>query len=211
MTPGGMAIGIAHWDGEGWTSFGQGLSDTHYLSYVNAFAAWNGKLAIGGRLAHRQSTPLPSVDLRIWDGDRMETLERRVSALKTPNIDALVAYRGDLVAARTFTEVSGVPAPYLARWDGAAWHALATDLDAPASGTLTFRFTLPEDGRFRLTIHDVRGGLVASLAGSTEAAGAQILGWDGRDGRGRPVPSGVYWARLEFAGQVRGRTLVLIR
>lgn len=33
---------------------------------------------------------------------------------------------GDLLVAGAFTQVSGVPARHLARWDGAAWHAFTT-------------------------------------------------------------------------------------
>ncbi len=35
--------------------------------------------------------------------------------------------------------------------------------------------------------------------------------WDGRDGGGERVPSGVYFARLEFAGRVEARKIVLSR
>jgi flagellar hook assembly protein FlgD len=35
--------------------------------------------------------------------------------------------------------------------------------------------------------------------------------WDGRDSSGRPVGSGVYLYRLSAGGEVRSRTMVLIK
>jgi hypothetical protein len=54
------------------------------------------------------------------------------------------------------------------------------------------RFLMPHPGRVSLSIHDVRGRLVRTLAASFPEPGAAFLDWDGRDARGGRVPSGVY-------------------
>jgi hypothetical protein len=72
------------------------------------------------------------------------------------------------------------------------------------------RFALPERGRVRLAIYDVSGRRVAELADGMRDAGVQVLTWDGSTG-GQRLPSGVYFARLEFAGRVEARKVVLTR
>jgi len=74
--------------------------------------------------------------------------------------------------------------------------ALAAPSPNPASGDVTLRFTLPEAGDARLTLHDVAGREVARLAAGAHAAGAHTARWNGRDAGGRIAPPGVYLARL---------------
>jgi hypothetical protein len=62
----------------------------------------------------------------------------------------------------------------------------------PARGEVRLRFTLPVAGRATLTIHDVRGRLVARLVDGEFAAGAHEATWSGHG-----VVPGVYLARLE--------------
>jgi hypothetical protein len=72
-------------------------------------------------------------------------------------------------------------------------------------------FVLGAAAHARLTLHDARGRLVAVLADAVREAGRHTAVWDGTDTRGRPAPSGVYFARLQVAGETRVRRLVLAR
>jgi flagellar hook assembly protein FlgD len=69
-------------------------------------------------------------------------------------------------------------------------------------------YVLTTAGPMRLTIHDVMGRRVASLADRTEEAGAHSATWEGRDARGSRAPAGVYWARLESAGEAVASKIV---
>ena len=71
--------------------------------------------------------------------------------------------------------------------------------------------TLPERARVRLDIHDVRGRRVARLLDSEREAGRLSVVWNGRDGDGRPLPSGVYFARLSAGERVDSHKLVLVK
>jgi serine protease AprX len=62
-----------------------------------------------------------------------------------------------------------------------------------------------------LEIFDVRGARVATLAEGIESPGEYTARWNGRNDRGDPVASGVYFYRLRASGQVLTRKLVLIR
>ena len=62
-----------------------------------------------------------------------------------------------------------------------------------------------------LEIFDVRGARVVTLAEGIESPGEYTARWNGRNDRGDPVASGVYFYRLRASGQVLTRKLVLIR
>jgi hypothetical protein len=70
-------------------------------------------------------------------------------------------------------------------------------------------YTLPAAGEVRLTVVDVAGRLRAVLADGSQIRGRHTARWDARDGAGNALPAGVYFARLEVAGQVSSRKLVI--
>jgi subtilisin family serine protease len=80
----------------------------------------------------------------------------------------------------------------------------------PAGGPVEIRFQLPAAGRFTLSIFDVRGRRVRTLADGSLDAGPHRLLWDGCDDRGDPAPGGVYFSRLTGAGIERTSKVVLI-
>jgi len=75
------------------------------------------------------------------------------------------------------------------------------------------RFSLPGKGirRVRLEILDVRGRRVRTLVDEERAPGLHHVRWDGRDGAGRRVASGVYLVILEADGARRSRKILLLR
>ncbi len=82
----------------------------------------------------------------------------------------------------------------------------------PFNPRTTLAFTLPRDGRVRLTIHDLAGRRVRVLANGPLTAGRHEIVWDGTDDTGRAVPSGTYLARLEGEGIASAtRKLALVR
>jgi subtilisin family serine protease len=85
------------------------------------------------------------------------------------------------------------------------WLSIAPN---PASAAVQLAFTLPRAGEARLTILDPAGRIVRDDGPRSSSAGGQVRSWDGRDARGRPAASGVYFARLEFEGQSLARRIV---
>jgi len=75
----------------------------------------------------------------------------------------------------------------------------------------TIAFDLPRPAAVRLRVFDTQGRQVATLADRAFGAGRRAVNWNGRDDLGRPLDSGVYFYRLEVAGEVRTRALVLQR
>lgn len=82
---------------------------------------------------------------------------------------------------------------------------------SPFNPKTTIRYTLPAKGRVIIAIYDARGLRVAMLLDEEKSAGAYTVPWDGRDQDGDGVSSGVYFARMEFGGEVRAYKLVLLK
>ena len=73
-------------------------------------------------------------------------------------------------------------------------------------------YSLTADERVNLRIYDVSGRLVrALLEGSHTAAGSHVATWDGRDDRGRSLPSGTYMYRLEVGSFSDTKRIELVR
>ena len=81
----------------------------------------------------------------------------------------------------------------------------------PFNPSTTFRFSLAHEGEAELTVIDARGRLVRELVNGVYPAGDHDITWDGRDSRGRPVPSGVYFYRLRAAGLQYTRAATLVK
>ncbi|MFH2051793.1 MAG: choice-of-anchor D domain-containing protein [bacterium] len=80
----------------------------------------------------------------------------------------------------------------------------------PFNPQTTVPFIMAEPGHARLVVYDLAGRLVKVLLDETVPAGLQEKVWLGRNARGRPVPSGVYYLRLDAAGRVdMGKTMLL--
>jgi hypothetical protein len=82
----------------------------------------------------------------------------------------------------------------------------------PARNGTRFRFALPAAAadRTSLTLVDASGRRVRAFSGPF-AAGVNEVAWDGLDGNGRPVRSGLYFYDLDAAGTRLSRRLVVVR
>jgi FlgD Ig-like domain len=82
----------------------------------------------------------------------------------------------------------------------------------PVRGEAKIGFSLPVPSNVSLELFDVSGRLVrALLGGQVRPAGRHETVWDGRDGSGQTVQSGVYLLRLEAGGRTDTRRMVLLR
>jgi hypothetical protein len=81
----------------------------------------------------------------------------------------------------------------------------------PAVDGTRLRYSLPFASLVRLDVLDVAGRRVAVLARQVEGPGAHSASWDGRDASGSRVSAGLYFVRLEAAGQVLSQRIALDR
>ncbi|NBB85872.1 MAG: PQQ-binding-like beta-propeller repeat protein [Bacteroidetes bacterium] len=106
--------------------------------------------------------------------------------------------------------------------DFAAHHAEGASLDAyvnalhpnapnPFAESTTIRYELRTPGRAVVAIYNLLGQRVRTLVDTRKEAGRHVVSWDGRDARGRPVASGVYFSRLRAGSYEAIQKLTLVR
>ena len=81
----------------------------------------------------------------------------------------------------------------------------------PFNPTTTIHFDLPARTDVRLSVYEISGRRVATLASGSMEAGSHQIVWTGRDDHGRPVSSGVYFYRLEAGEKALTKKMVLLK
>ncbi len=81
----------------------------------------------------------------------------------------------------------------------------------PFAQVTRLSFAVPARTEARLTVLDVTGRAIRTLVDGSVEAGRNSVEWDGRDSQGRSVTSGVYFFRIEAAGDVRTIKGTLLR
>ncbi len=81
----------------------------------------------------------------------------------------------------------------------------------PFNPLINLRFGLVMAGRTKVDVFDVRGRRVVQLLDESLAAGHHQIAWQGRDGAGRGVASGVYFVKVEGPDGVLTRRVMLVR
>ncbi len=89
--------------------------------------------------------------------------------------------------------------------------ALLPNYPNPFNPGTTIRYDLSSAQQVRLSVYDVRGGLVKSLSESVETAGVHEVSWQGKDNQGQDVASGIYFVRLQGENQVATRKVILLK
>lgn len=81
----------------------------------------------------------------------------------------------------------------------------------PSVGRSELVYHLAQESRVEIVVYDLAGREVRSLVSSRREAGRHSVIWDGRDGSGREVASGVYLARISASGESATHRMVLVR
>ena len=82
----------------------------------------------------------------------------------------------------------------------------------PFRSELALLYTVPSPGAVvTLELYDITGRLVMSVVDRFHDGGAYQVVWNGKDGRGHAVASGVYFCRTSIGEWGDARKLVLIR
>ncbi len=89
--------------------------------------------------------------------------------------------------------------------------ALRQNYPNPFNPVTVISFFSPATGRAVLRVYDVKGALVKTLLDDVVAAGEVSVRWDGKDGNGRRMTSGVYFYELRIGNERVSRKMVLLR
>lgn len=147
--------------------------------------------------------------LRLADGTAEDLeFELRFFPLAPESGDRLTVEGAELVAGdgSVLTPAAALPATELGS-PGSPPAAIALSASRPNPFHERTRFTvsLPRAARLQLTVHDVAGRLVASLASGTWPAGRHEFEW-----RGAGVRDGLYFVRLTVEGRTWSTRAVLM-
>jgi hypothetical protein len=141
---------IARWDGQTWNSVGGGVSGAFFLGPTAVFsmAEYQGDLIVGGNFTMAGSTPANCIAR--WDGTQWFPLGSGMAGPNNPPpiVVALTVYNGELIAGGYFTSAGGVPATYVARWNGTSWLALGTGMNGAVWGLGVYNNLLIAVGQF---------------------------------------------------------------
>ncbi len=81
----------------------------------------------------------------------------------------------------------------------------------PTQHATNIIFSLPQPGAAALVVFDVSGRRVRSLVNGPQESGFHVVAFDGRNDAGSPLPSGIYFYRLEASGKQITNKLTLTR
>lgn len=89
--------------------------------------------------------------------------------------------------------------------------ALGQNYPNPFNPSTVIDFSLPAPARVEVRIFNILGQLVRVLLDQDLPAGSHQVTWDGIDGRGKSVATGVYFYRLETAGHAASKKMVVLK
>jgi flagellar hook assembly protein FlgD len=89
--------------------------------------------------------------------------------------------------------------------------ALEQNYPNPFNPTTQISFSLVSPHKVRLSVYNVLGESIATLADGDYPAGEFTVTWDGHSHNGNQVASGVYFYRLEAGGQSLTRKMMLVK
>ena len=89
--------------------------------------------------------------------------------------------------------------------------ALGPNYPNPFNPATTIQYALRHAAEVRLTIHNVLGQVVRTLAAESQQAGRYAVPWDGRDDHGQPLSAGIYFYRLQAGSVAAVEKMVLLK
>ena len=197
----GTAEGLSRFDGIAWESFfvSDGLPDNH----ITAIAAdsrdvvWigtvNGAASFDGSVWTRYST----VD-GLSDGEVTDIfVDSNDDVLFLSRHGFSVLHRNDVAVERHRGHPAGI--------------SITGAYPNPFNPFTVIQFSFPADEKADLSVYNIAGQRISTLASREFTAGIHRVAWDGTDNEGRMLSSGVYFVRLEAGGQFVSRKVTLLR
>lgn len=198
------AFGTEYVDGSNCTSAGDLLCDTPADPQLGSSTVDTNTCQYTGSAVDPQGDP--------YAPDATQLLSYSLKHCRdTISPEGLAKAQGVLINDRSNLITNPVDAPAPADAAPATRFALSAPRPNPSTGMTELRLTLPSPARVDVTVFDVRGSRVRTVAHGPFAAGSHAVGWDGRDSNGRPAAPGIYFARAAANGERVTRKIQLVR
>jgi len=88
---------------------------------------------------------------------------------------------------------------------------LYQNIPNPFNPSTAIRYELDRRTRVSLAVYDVQGRLVRQLVSAVKGPGVFTVIWDGRNQKGMPVSTGVYFYRLVAEGKQKTRKMAVLK
>ncbi|HEX5221291.1 MAG TPA: hypothetical protein VFZ59_17135 [Verrucomicrobiae bacterium] len=174
------ATGIAKWNGSAWSPLGTGLGGG--FPEATVLAPFGNDLYVGGFF--NSAGGVSAYKIAKWNGSAWSALGSGVALASGPGSGAvygLAVSEGQLYVGGSFITAGGVPANYIAKWNGSAWSSLGSGMSARV-------LTLTVSGG------DIYAAGEFPFAGGTNAS--RIAKWNGS--AWSPLGSGLDWGDVFF-------------
>lgn len=89
--------------------------------------------------------------------------------------------------------------------------SLSQNYPNPFNPATTISFTLEEPAHTVISIFNIMGQKIVTLVDEDKAAGEHSVVWDGRNGAGTPVSSGVYFYAIQSGDRFESKKMILLR
>ena len=168
--------------------------------HVEGVATDSAGIAADGSFRFRS---LPGGSYRVWisaAGEELVGTSREIKLASSDSPEVNMGVAADLRAV----------GPSLPR---AATVQLAQNSPNPFNPSTTISFSVGGEQPLlaHLAVYDIRGALVCMLLNELVEPGTRRLEWNGHDGHGRQLSSGVYFLRLNAGTQSRVRKMILLK
>jgi hypothetical protein len=88
---------------------------------------------------------------------------------------------------------------------------LSQNAPNPFAGETMIKFSVPRGMQVSLSVYDVSGRLVRTVADGAVDAGEHIISWDGKDSQSRDVGPGIYFVRMSTPERSFQKKMVLLK
>jgi hypothetical protein len=152
----------------------------------------------------------------VGDKDVVPSSDLGVAMFKVAGSDSLLLGDDDFfpviadVALMDGTEASMTASKILGSKKQMA-NCLTQNFPNPCNPNTTIPYSIKGGGRVTLTIYDVAGRMVRRLVDEKAVPGLYRAAWDGTNGNGNQVASGVYFCKLVTGEYVSTKKLVMVK
>ncbi|MGQ9927994.1 MAG: hypothetical protein ACUVS4_14120, partial [Chloroflexaceae bacterium] len=147
---------------------------------VNTVAINGSDVYVGGQFTDAGGNPDTDCIAR-WDGARWHALGSRLSGIYSGScsVNIIVVSGSNVYVGGRFTNAGGNPnANYIARWDGAQWHALGSGVNTAVSAIAVSGSNVYVGGRFTNAGGNPNADYIARWDGAQwHALGSGVSGW----------------------------------
>lgn len=124
-------------------------------------------------------------------------------AIKTIDCAGNISGLSNVDTARTLSLVSNIDLP--------TSHLLSPNYPNPFNAYTVINFYVPAPGHVKLSIYDILGRRVSTIVDELLSIGEHSAKWDGRDGQGNPVATGIYFYHLRVGDRNTSRKMLLLK